>query len=51
MGQFAPWSRKSRVVDNRTFRPGERLSARRPSAAGYGEQVAKEHRWLPWLAP
>jgi aminoglycoside phosphotransferase (APT) family kinase protein len=38
-------------VDNRTFRLGERLSVRLPSAPGYVEQVAKEQRWLPWLAP
>jgi aminoglycoside phosphotransferase (APT) family kinase protein len=38
-------------VDNRTFRLGKRLSVRLPSAPGYVEQVAKEQRWLPWLAP
>ncbi|MEP6853010.1 MAG: aminoglycoside phosphotransferase family protein [bacterium] len=38
-------------VDNRTFRLGPSLSVRLPSAAGYTEQVAKEHRWLPVLAP
>ena len=38
-------------VDNRTFRLGGRLSVRMPSAPGYVEQVAKEQRWLPWLAP
>ena len=38
-------------VDNRTFRLGEELSVRLPSSAGYVEQVAKEQRWLPWLAP
>lgn len=38
-------------VDNRTFRLGEHLSVRLPSAPGYVEQVAKEQRWLPWLAP
>lgn len=37
--------------DNRTFRLGDRLSVRLPSAAGYTPQVAKEHRWLPYLAP
>ncbi|MGI8747203.1 MAG: aminoglycoside phosphotransferase family protein [Deinococcus sp.] len=36
--------------DNRTFRLGEELSVRLPSAAGYVPQVAKEHRWLPFLA-
>lgn len=37
--------------DNRTFRLGEELSVRLPSARGYVEQVAKEHEWLPRLAP
>jgi aminoglycoside phosphotransferase (APT) family kinase protein len=37
--------------DNRTFRLGEALSVRLPSAAWYAAQVAKEHRWLPALAP
>jgi aminoglycoside phosphotransferase (APT) family kinase protein len=37
--------------DNRTFRLGTDMSVRLPSAAGYAAQVAKEHRWLPRLAP
>ena len=37
--------------DNTTYRLGEHLSVRLPSAAGYVPQVAKEHRWLPVLAP
>jgi aminoglycoside phosphotransferase (APT) family kinase protein len=37
--------------DNRTFRLGQEMSVRLPSAAGYAAQVAKEHRWLPRLAP
>ena len=37
--------------DNRTFRLGDELSVRLPSAGGYREQVAKEQRWLPRLAP
>jgi aminoglycoside phosphotransferase (APT) family kinase protein len=37
--------------DNRTFRLGKDLSVRLPSAEWYREQVAKEHRWLPKLAP
>ena len=37
--------------DNTTFRLGEELSIRLPSADGYVAQVAKEHRWLPTLAP
>ena len=37
--------------DNRTFRLGADLSVRLPSAEGYVPQIAKEHRWLPYLAP
>jgi aminoglycoside phosphotransferase (APT) family kinase protein len=37
--------------DNQTFRLGEDMAVRLPSAAGYSAQVAKEHRWLPRLAP
>lgn len=37
--------------DNRTFRLGVDMSVRLPSAEGYVPQVAKEHRWLPVLAP
>jgi aminoglycoside phosphotransferase (APT) family kinase protein len=37
--------------DHRTFRLGEELSVRLPSAEGYREQVAKEQHWLPRLAP
>ncbi|WP_226961468.1 MULTISPECIES: aminoglycoside phosphotransferase family protein [Streptomyces] len=37
--------------DNRTFRLGEELVVRLPSAAPYALAVAKEHRWLPVLAP
>lgn len=37
--------------DNRTFRLGERMSVRLPSAEGYAAQVEKEQRWLPRLAP
>ena len=37
--------------DNRTFRLGDELSARLPSAEGYVAGVAKEQRWLPYLAP
>ena len=36
--------------DNRTFRLGERLSVRLPSAAAYAPQIEKEHAWLPRLA-
>ena len=37
--------------DNTTFRLGDRLSVRLPSAGAYVAQVEKEHRWLPVLAP
>ena len=37
--------------DNRTFRLGDELSVRLPSADGYVLQVDKEQRWLPVLAP
>jgi len=37
--------------DNVTFRLGDRLSVRLPSAPGYVPQVEKEHRWLPFLGP
>ena len=37
-------------VDNTTFRLGQTLSVRLPSADVYVEEVDKEHRWLPVLA-
>jgi len=37
-------------VDNRTFRLGQGLTVRVPSATGYAPQVDKEHQWLPFLA-
>ncbi len=37
--------------DNRTFRLGEEMSVRLPSAECYSRQVEKEHLWLPALAP
>jgi aminoglycoside phosphotransferase (APT) family kinase protein len=36
--------------DNRTFRLGDELTVRLPSATGYAGQVVKEHAWLPQLA-
>ncbi len=36
--------------DNTTFRLGDELSVRLPSADVYVPQVEKEHRWLPVLA-
>ena len=37
--------------DNRTYRLGDDLSVRLPTAAGYVAAVEKERRWLPTLAP
>ena len=37
--------------DNTTFRLGEDMSVRLPSAEQYALQVEKEQRWLPRLAP
>ena len=37
--------------DNRTFRLGEAMAVRLPSAEAYTGQLKKEHRWLPRLAP
>lgn len=37
--------------DNRTFRLGDDLLVRLPSADAYVEQVGKEQHWLPRLAP
>ena len=37
--------------DNRTFRLGNDMSVRLPSAKRYVAQVEKEHRWLPVIAP
>ncbi|MDQ2846769.1 MAG: aminoglycoside phosphotransferase family protein [Actinomycetota bacterium] len=37
--------------DNRTYRLGEDMSVRLPTASGYAPAVHKEHRWLPVLAP
>ena len=37
--------------DNTTFRLGDRLATRLPSAEAYAAQVDKEQRWLPVLAP
>jgi len=54
--QFPKWADLSvRPVprqgnDNRTFRLGEQLAVRLPSAAGYVEAVAKEDNVLPYLS-
>ncbi len=37
--------------DNRTFRLGDDMSVRLPSAQRYAAKVAKEQQWLPFLAP
>jgi aminoglycoside phosphotransferase (APT) family kinase protein len=37
--------------DNRSFRLGDDMIVRLPSAAAYAAQVEKEHCWLPRLAP
>lgn len=37
--------------DNRTYRVGDSLTARLPTAPGYVPAVAKENAWLPRLAP
>jgi aminoglycoside phosphotransferase (APT) family kinase protein len=37
--------------DNRTFRLGRELTVRLPTGDWYAQQVAKEQRWLPVLAP
>jgi aminoglycoside phosphotransferase (APT) family kinase protein len=36
--------------DNCTFHLGDGMTVRLPSHDAYSAQVAKEHRWLPWLA-
>ena len=38
-------------IDNRTFRLGEEMLIRLPSAATYALKVQKEQKWLPKLAP
>lgn len=37
--------------DHRSFHLGEDMAVRLPSAAAYSQQVEKEQRWLPRLAP
>jgi aminoglycoside phosphotransferase (APT) family kinase protein len=55
--QFPEWSDLPVVPverpgwDNRTFRLGDTMSVRLPSAAAYVPSVQKEHTWLPRLAP
>ncbi|HSL63405.1 MAG TPA: aminoglycoside phosphotransferase family protein [Gaiellaceae bacterium] len=55
--QFPQWAglNVERVAldgwDNTSFRLGDELVVRLPSADAYAAQVDKEHRWLPVLAP
>jgi aminoglycoside phosphotransferase (APT) family kinase protein len=55
-GQFPRWADLPVVPvevngwDNTTFRLGDELSVRLPSTDGCAAQVAKEQRWLPFLA-
>lgn len=37
--------------DNRTYRLGDHLTVRLPTAGGYEAAIAKENEWLPRLAP
>ena len=56
-GQFPRWAGlpvvpvKLNGWDNTTFRLGDELSIRLPSSDRNTAQIAKEHRWLPVLAP
>jgi len=55
--QFPRWARLAVTPieadgwDNVTFRLGDSMTVRLPSADAYVPQVEKEHRWLPVLAP
>lgn len=55
--QFPQWSDfpvtpvKVDGWDNRTYRLGDSLTVRLPTAAGYAPAVDKEDEWLPRLAP
>lgn len=55
--QFPQWSRLPVVPvevdgwDNRTYRLGDAMTVRLPTAAGYAPAVDKENHWLPRLAP
>ncbi len=57
VAQFPRWAAlpvqpmAARGWDNRTFRLGDEMVVRLPSAERYAAQVAKEQRWLPRLAP
>ncbi|HWE98265.1 MAG TPA: aminoglycoside phosphotransferase family protein [Caulobacteraceae bacterium] len=54
--QFPAWAdlpatRLAAGHDNRSFRLGETMLVRLPSAERYAAQAEKEQRWLPYLAP
>lgn len=55
--QFPEWADlpirpvRAQGWDNRTFRLGDALLVRLPSAEAYASQVEKEQTWLPRLAP
>lgn len=55
--QFPQWSGLSVTPvevdgwDNRTYRLGDTMTVRLPTAEGYAPAVDKENRWLPKLAP
>jgi aminoglycoside phosphotransferase (APT) family kinase protein len=52
--ELADWPVRTVDVDgwdNRTFRLGDSLLVRLPTAAGYVAQVDKEHAWLQVLRP
>lgn len=55
--QFRPWGRLDIEPvpfsgwDNQTFRLGDDMLIRLPSARRYASQVDKEQYWLPRLAP
>lgn len=54
--QFPHWADlpvfpvKNSGWDNQTFRLGQQMTLRFPSAAEYASQVEKEQKWLPFLA-
>ena len=55
--QFPHWADlhiepvQSSGTDNAMFRVGDDTAVRMPRIAGAAGQIAKEHRWLPFLAP
>src|SRR5262245_17976814 len=55
--QFPPWAGlsiervRSAGTDHAMYRLGEEMVVRIPRVAWAVEQVEKEHRWLPKLAP